>query len=552
MYCSKCGKRISEDSRRCPLCGSDLAYENNFIRNRKPEHRNTSDSIRRPEETRRHDTDSVRRDTEIRRHDTDSARRAVQDRKRDTDPIRRDAQPQRYDPDAGQRPEETQRRNFDAGQHSARDRRWSSDAGLRRDPIRDEAYARSAAPHRASGRPPKKDPARFGKIMRLVIGIAVALAAAECIWLLLISPSRIREVTVNQQTAAGGQTASASEGTVSGTADSSGTSSMIVPALVDETDPVSKTSAASAAASAEVQPTPTPTVTPIPTPTPTVTPNPTVQATPEPTPTAAPTPEPTPEPTPTAAPTPSAQDQSFGISNNYILPDSSTKLISVSQLDSLSEDDIRLARNEIYARHGLIFSDDLLSLYFCSQSWYTPTVTDADSITLNSVEQQNLAVILAYEEEYGLNGANSENSAGDSDDTASEEFFPYEDESSEDYYRFDEDDDDAYDETGYDIFYLPNSSSELITNTDLIGFTEDELRIARNEIYARHGYIFESDDLNEYFSRMSWYAGTETDQDNIELSDVERQNIDTILNYEAELEELNSGSDSEDGRHKAS
>ena len=29
--------------------------------------------------------------------------------------------------------------------------------------------------------------------------------------------------------------------------------------------------------------------------------------------------------------------------------------------------------------------------------------------------------------------------------------------------------------------------------------------IARNEIYARHGYIFNDPDLKAYFSKKSWY-----------------------------------------------
>jgi hypothetical protein len=33
-----------------------------------------------------------------------------------------------------------------------------------------------------------------------------------------------------------------------------------------------------------------------------------------------------------------------------------------------------------------------------------------------------------------------------------------------------------------------------------------ELRIARNEIFARRGRYFESADLKTYFGRFSWYA----------------------------------------------
>ena len=34
MYCTHCGKKIPADSRKCPVCGADLRYENNVLRNR--------------------------------------------------------------------------------------------------------------------------------------------------------------------------------------------------------------------------------------------------------------------------------------------------------------------------------------------------------------------------------------------------------------------------------------------------------------------------------------------------------------------------------------
>jgi hypothetical protein len=40
------------------------------------------------------------------------------------------------------------------------------------------------------------------------------------------------------------------------------------------------------------------------------------------------------------------------------------------------------------------------------------------------------------------------------------------------------------------------------------------LRLLRNTIYAKHGYIFNSIDLQEHFSRFSWYSGTKTNVNN--------------------------------------
>ena len=66
---------------------------------------------------------------------------------------------------------------------------------------------------------------------------------------------------------------------------------------------------------------------------------------------------------------------------------------------------IRIARNEIYARHGRIFKSDDLADYFASKSWYTPSVSadQFDNSYLNSIEIENLKLITAYEKAHNLN-----------------------------------------------------------------------------------------------------------------------------------------------------
>lgn len=54
-------------------------------------------------------------------------------------------------------------------------------------------------------------------------------------------------------------------------------------------------------------------------------------------------------------------------------------------------------------------------------------------------------------------------------------------------------------------------SDRLLTDEDIKHFTKKELRIVRNQIYAKHGYIFKSKDLQEYFSQFYWYSPTSRD-----------------------------------------
>jgi uncharacterized membrane protein len=77
----------------------------------------------------------------------------------------------------------------------------------------------------------------------------------------------------------------------------------------------------------------------------------------------------------------------------------------------------------------------------------------------------------------------------------------------------------------------PQASDRLLTVYDVNGRSPYELKIMRNEIFARHGYIFKTDDMRTYFNNTSWYRPMYYDV-NDKLSDVERQNVDLIKKFE--------------------
>ena len=89
-------------------------------------------------------------------------------------------------------------------------------------------------------------------------------------------------------------------------------------------------------------------------------------------------------------------------SSDFIFLQSSTEYLSQSQVSSLSDYQLGIARNEIYARHGYIFKLDRFKSYFESQSWYVPRYSDASSISLNEIETYNVALIKAEEDSRGI------------------------------------------------------------------------------------------------------------------------------------------------------
>ncbi|MBN1574430.1 MAG: YARHG domain-containing protein [Deltaproteobacteria bacterium] len=79
----------------------------------------------------------------------------------------------------------------------------------------------------------------------------------------------------------------------------------------------------------------------------------------------------------------------------------------------------------------------------------------------------------------------------------------------------------------------PDQMSRYITVSELGGCSCWELRILRNEIYARHGRKFKSKDLQDYFAGQPWYS---IDPNNLNgdkgQNEYEKKNTATILNEE--------------------
>ncbi len=91
--------------------------------------------------------------------------------------------------------------------------------------------------------------------------------------------------------------------------------------------------------------------------------------------------------------------------SEYIIYDSDVRYVTAADLKNLSAWEVRLARNEIYARHGRMFDDKSLREYFESKSWYKPTIPAAqfNLFSLSTLEQENLNFIVSYEKAHGLN-----------------------------------------------------------------------------------------------------------------------------------------------------
>jgi hypothetical protein len=106
-----------------------------------------------------------------------------------------------------------------------------------------------------------------------------------------------------------------------------------------------------------------------------------------------------PPPVTTASTAGYAPPQSYN-QGPWIFPDSSSRRLSRSELSGLSSDQLYRARNEIYARHGLIFSTPKGRAYAATLGgFYHPSDASQDRVfaRMNSTEQVNVELIRGME-----------------------------------------------------------------------------------------------------------------------------------------------------------
>ena len=89
---------------------------------------------------------------------------------------------------------------------------------------------------------------------------------------------------------------------------------------------------------------------------------------------------------------------------------------------------------------------------------------------------------------------------------------------------------------GDSSYYLADTSSRYYSRSEVENMSNYDLYYARNEIFARHGRMFQNSDLQDYFNSKSWYTPLYTpaqwDAMASPLSDVELKN--TTLMREVE------------------
>jgi len=148
-------------------------------------------------------------------------------------------------------------------------------------------------------------------------------------------------------------------------------------------------------------------------------------------------------------------------------------------LEGATLNELRIMRNEFWARRGKRFTTPGYRAFYEWQDWYKP-VKDQTKVKLSATELANAKTIENYEKKI-----------------------------------------------------REKITGEVLQPEIFEGLFVEDLRVLRNEIFARHGRIFKNAELQKTFVAMDWYRPNPDFKDEM-LSETEFKNLASIKKAEQE------------------
>ena len=151
--------------------------------------------------------------------------------------------------------------------------------------------------------------------------------------------------------------------------------------------------------------------------------------------------------------------------------------------------------NTIYAKNGYIFSTPSIAAYFKMQPWYTPETSNASDVSakFNAVDKANLQLLIKYRALANQSGGYDTNTVGT-------------------LWTYD----------------MVNSS---LSESFVAGLSDYDIQLLIDTIYAKAGYIFETESIQSLFNTQYWYDGRTTDAKSLSFSQLDKANLALLGKY---------------------
>lgn len=193
-------------------------------------------------------------------------------------------------------------------------------------------------------------------------------------------------------------------------------------------------------------------------------------------------------------------------------PETHLRALGCHDLEDKTRYALWIMRNEMFARYGYRFKNKALAVYF--KQWYQSNELETNpndifNYQFSDLERSNVKLIYQYEKnrinnllQFVATPFKTPNQITDLSQPAGD---------------------------------YPETSIRQLTCADIADKSQQELRLMRNEIFARYGYRFNDSELQNYFERQSWYKPITIDATNLydhQFTPIEQYNIKFIQQYE--------------------
>ena len=167
-----------------------------------------------------------------------------------------------------------------------------------------------------------------------------------------------------------------------------------------------------------------------------------------------------------------------------------TYYLSESEVAAMDPEQLQFVINQIYAKNGYVFRTAEIQNYFSQMPWYVPVSSDASRLQMSSLDRSNLNLLVRYRDSSGSSNIST---------------------------------------LGW-IWTRRVVDNELSASY-VRNLSQYDIQLLINTIYAKNGYIFETDSLQAMFEGQSRYHGVTRDVSRLSFSALDQKNLQLLLSY---------------------
>lgn len=167
-----------------------------------------------------------------------------------------------------------------------------------------------------------------------------------------------------------------------------------------------------------------------------------------------------------------------------------TTYLSEAEVEAMDNEQLQFLINQIYAKNGYVFRSREIQDYFTRMPWYTAVSNDASRLELSSLDRSNLNLLVRQRESRGKG-----------------------------------------DTSPLGWIWTRQAVERPLRAEEVSSLSSYDIQLLINTIYAKNGYVFARQELQDLFQGQSWYCGWVYHAEELTFSEMDEENLQLLLSY---------------------